>query len=236
MVEEWRRDQLEREVRAHERELQDQRSRRPSCRRARRRRGGRRRRTRAGPRARRTARRRSRRGRRQRGGQADGAGGRHGQAQVLGSAVNFDGHFVTSESGWPSKTRPACARRSRSRGPRGTGRAPGRRSAPATLAPLPSRSSTRNVCTVPCVLPAPLATRPVSWYVLPGFGAGELARLARLAGGGEARVDERAGEQQRAVSATTSRVLRLRDGSIALQYGDWTGATASLSTSAAEDA
>ena len=101
---------------------------------------------------------------RQRGDQAEEAGERHGPAQVLGSAENFDGHLVTSESGWPSNTAP-CLRTSiddlaplaervgdltRRSGP---GRSPRRPSDP--------RRGTCGPC--PSCFQLPAATLPVSW-------------------------------------------------------------------------
>ena len=77
--------------------------------------------------------------------------------------MNFDGHFVTSESGWPSNVAP-CLRTSItiSRPSRnGSGHLADVADRHAGAAAL--RSSTRNVCVGARCSQLPFATLPVSW-------------------------------------------------------------------------
>ena len=155
--------------------------------------------------------------------QAGAAGGAPRlRLRCFGSAVNFEGHFVTSESRSPTKTRALLAHVDHDLAPLAERvRAPGP-VAHAARRRRPSRSWTRNVWTVPSCVPAALRDL-----------AGQLVGLARLGGrragsAGAPRSPRRSSCRRarpraaaRSVSATTSRVVRLRDGSIALQYGDW---------------
>ena len=213
-----RRDDREREVRAQERDLEHHEGDGRQRRRARRPRGGPRpTHSRAAACARRRATRRCRRARRR--ARGSGRRGRRWPSAGLGascSSVNFDGHFVTSESRSPTNVAPclrdldddlaALAERVGHRArvadraprpcPRGrargrSARRPSRRIEPSTTLPVELVASCR---------PWP---RRRSWL-----------GVTASAGGAEARVDERAGQQEAAVRATTSRMLRLRAGSM----------------------
>ena len=226
MVEEWVADEREREVRAQERRPRGSRTRPRARRPARRPRAGRSRPTRAGRCARRRARRRCRRGR------SPSARIRQARPAVstvrsaAWSAVNFDGHFVTSESGWPTKHVALLAHVDDHLAPlaervRHRARRSGRARRPCRCG-----RCTRKRVDGPACAYEPLRDLAGQLVGLARLGAAaSWLGVARLAGRRRSSCRRARRPAARAqLSATTRRILRLRAGSIATQYADPGGA------------
>ena len=207
---------VEVEVRAQEGDLEDREGRASSAAPARRPSAARSRPSRAARcaprRARRRCRRRTSRGR---GSGRPGLRGPWRQLCAAGLSVNFDGHFVTSESFSPTNSAAALAHRDDDLAPvaEGVGHRPhvahGHRGAAVAVAHAEERR-------VAALLDRPVHDLARELVGAPGVGAGQQpGGLDRRAGRGEARVGQRTGQQETAaVRATTRRMRRLREGSM----------------------